>query len=320
MAHRATACINSHKFTPFHIFFGREMRVCTDTLMNFTPTQGTGDVNSYMRTMEEKIKILHQLATENIKTGQEMYKKQYDKKALPCKFSPGEKAWLKSPSALTEGTSKKMQILFNKLIEIKEQIGENTFIVRDPETKIEIKGPVHIDNLRKFRKDILHESEPETESHETSIKDKKGKKLAKQNKIIIDQDSEVTDPPTTEVGSGEKADELLSRPEPPTKKSYKKDKAKILNGQQQTSDSELVESENKATTDKDRLKLKDSEEQYQKLNNEEVTVKQGMITRQRAKELKTKDPNEQKWRLASIKRGREILNRKRLKIKNRQFS
>src|SRR3989442_10752327 len=137
----------SSKFTHFEIFTGRKMNLPIDSMIQFQPAQGSGDVNTYMRQMEERIQLLHKIATENIQFSQQQYKKQYDKNATACDYAVGTKVWLYTPTQLKKGTSKKMQIKYNKLVCIKEKIGDNSYKVIDNATGVELKFPVHVDNL-----------------------------------------------------------------------------------------------------------------------------------------------------------------------------
>src|SRR2546425_1829365 len=64
-AHRSTTSVSSTKFSPFQLFTGRTMNLPLDSMIHFTPTEGPGDKNDYMRTLEERIKIMHKIANEN---------------------------------------------------------------------------------------------------------------------------------------------------------------------------------------------------------------------------------------------------------------
>ena len=61
-AHRATVSIYSTKFSPFEIFTGRKMNAPLDGMIHFESTKGSGDVNAYMRILEERLEIIHKIA------------------------------------------------------------------------------------------------------------------------------------------------------------------------------------------------------------------------------------------------------------------
>ena len=60
-----------------------------------------------------------------------------------------------SPTQLKAGTSKKMQIKYNRLVQIKEKLGDNSYHVIDCSTGEELKFPVHVDNLREYIPDAV---------------------------------------------------------------------------------------------------------------------------------------------------------------------
>src|SRR6267154_411324 len=56
-----------------------------------------------------------------------------------------------SANQLKAGTSKKMQIKYNRLVTITEKLGDTTYKVTDTVTGEELKFPVHVDNLRAYK-------------------------------------------------------------------------------------------------------------------------------------------------------------------------
>lgn len=149
-SHRSTVSIYSTGFTPFSMFTGRTMNLPLDEMIAFTPTEGSTDANSYMRSLEDRIKIMHEIATANVQEAQERMKTSYDKKATKVVYPVGMKLWVYKPSQLPVGSSKKMQIKYNQLVRIKEKIGDNSYIVIDDQTGKEIKFPIHVDNFREY--------------------------------------------------------------------------------------------------------------------------------------------------------------------------
>src|SRR6267154_2325330 len=156
-AHRSTVSIYSTQFSAFELMFGRKMMLPADPALTPKIVVGTGSIPDYMRTLGERVKILHQLANENILASTEVYKKQYDKQAKPCEYSEGEQVWMYAPSQLPAGKSKKMQINFNKLVTIKEKVGDTTYRVIDSKTKQEVRSLIHVDNLRSYKKELTKE-------------------------------------------------------------------------------------------------------------------------------------------------------------------
>src|SRR6201995_247168 len=72
-----------------------------------------------------------------------------------------------SPTQLKAGTSKKMQIKYNRLVSIKEKLGENSYKVTDCTIGEELKFPVHVDNLREYIPTALHADKQAAEVEST---------------------------------------------------------------------------------------------------------------------------------------------------------
>src|SRR5206468_5557787 len=163
-AHRNTVSIYSTNFSPFELFTGRKINMPIDSIVHFEPTEGTGEAQAYMRSLEERLQIIHKIATENMQESQQRYKKQYDKTATPCKYAVGKVLWMYSPSQLKAGSSKKMQIKYNRLVRIKEQLGDTSYKVVDHATGDELKYAVHVDNLREYIPDASHPIDPPSDA------------------------------------------------------------------------------------------------------------------------------------------------------------
>src|SRR6267154_2330859 len=134
-----------------------------------------------MRSLTERVKLLHQIAKENTLASQAIYKKQYDKKAKPCEYGVGEKVWMLAPTQLPAGKSKKMQINFSKLVTIKEKVGDTCYRVMDSNTQEEVRNLVHVDNIRNYKKEL-------TEKDYIDGSFKKVKSGAKNKKILVHEE------------------------------------------------------------------------------------------------------------------------------------
>jgi transposase InsO family protein len=223
-AHRSTVSIYSTKFSPFELFTGRKINLPLDSMIQFTPTEGSGDANLYMSTLEERVKLLHEIATENIRESQKHYKEQYDKNAQSYAYPVDKILWMFSPTQLKTGTSKKMLIKYNRLVKIKEKIGENTYTVVDAKSGEELKFPVHVDNLREYIPEIDNNSggfaakpaEPDQsisndKMKQSVTKDKNPKHLQKNVPNTHDKDEGKLDIHTND-GDSSRTVENISRP------------------------------------------------------------------------------------------------------------
>src|SRR6267154_2751503 len=74
-----------------------------------------------------------------------------------------------SPSQLKAGTSKKMQIKYNRLVTITEKLGDTTYKVTDSATGEELKFPVYVDNLRAYKPESTQPTQSPTPQPPTSL-------------------------------------------------------------------------------------------------------------------------------------------------------
>jgi len=136
---------------------------------------GTGSVDAdrYVKSLVERLKVIHEVARTNEKEYQEKYKQRYDKGAVSTNFAKGSMCWLSTPPKALKGESKKLMIKYSKLVYIKEQLDKNTYIVIDHKTHKEIPHPIHSDRLKKYYegKDDFPERDSEADEEEVEKKD-----------------------------------------------------------------------------------------------------------------------------------------------------
>ena len=153
LAYRSTVSTYSTKFTPFEVLFGRQMRLPLDNCLRLAQTELNPDKDKYMATYLEKVKIVQELAKENILVSQQYNKQQFDKKAKLPEFQVGEKVWLYDP-VTPLGHSRKLQIHWKGPYYIVDQTSDCNFVLRNCETHKQIGYPIHSDRLK-----LYHEPE-----------------------------------------------------------------------------------------------------------------------------------------------------------------
>jgi len=109
MAYRATSANASTEFSPFFIFYGREMRLGIDSELLATQVPGTTTADQYINKMIPKLKLIRQIAEENVKRHQIQYKARYDDNARTFSYKPGDKCWVYDPST-PKGKCKKLKL------------------------------------------------------------------------------------------------------------------------------------------------------------------------------------------------------------------
>ena len=150
LAYRSTVSAFSTQYTPYHIMFGREMRLPIDNELLSQSTVGSSTADDYMRQLLPKVKLIHEAAAANVEEAQQRYKATYDKRATTTDYKPGTLMWLFTPPKTEKGKSKKMQKRYDKLVYIKSKCQGNTYIVIDSKTNFEIPNPIHSDRLKLY--------------------------------------------------------------------------------------------------------------------------------------------------------------------------
>jgi len=150
LGYRATVNVYSTQYSPYHIMFGREIRLPLDVELDSVNTEGATTADEYMRKIIPKIKLIHEVAAENVKDSQSVYKERCNKSATETNYQPGDVMWLFTPPKTEKGNSKKLQIRYDKLVYIKEKCLMNTYRVIDKNTHTELKHLVHSDRLKPY--------------------------------------------------------------------------------------------------------------------------------------------------------------------------
>ena len=125
------------------------MRLPIDSYFKLAETELNEEKETCMAKFLEKIKLIQQIAKENMQISQQYNKQQFDKKAKLPAYVLGQKVWLHSP-ATPVGRSKKLQIHFTGPFYIVDQTSDCNFILRNCETHKQIAYPVHSDRLKAY--------------------------------------------------------------------------------------------------------------------------------------------------------------------------
>ena len=90
--HKTTGC------SPSEMMFGREVRLPVDLL--FSPSdidKGSEEVSNYAKTLQEKIKWVHQYAREHLNIKSERQRQQYNQRLNQRTYDRGNAVWFKNP-------------------------------------------------------------------------------------------------------------------------------------------------------------------------------------------------------------------------------
>ena len=127
MAYRSSVQ-ESTGFTPYHLMFGREIRLPADVMFGSTPDQPK-DTHEYVKELRKNLEEAHELAREHLKTAQKRQKRYHDARGTGNGFGIGDRVWLFN-SATKKGESRKLQspwlgpfVILDKLSDVNYKIG-----------------------------------------------------------------------------------------------------------------------------------------------------------------------------------------------------
>ena len=148
-AYRATPSIYSTHYSPFYVLYGREMRLPLDLDLIPKPTKSK-NIDAYIEKMVEKLKVVRDIAKQNIEHHNKLSKSQYDKNARPANFEIGDKVLLYNPKVPTHHSPKLWNKYYRGPYYICEKVGDTNYFVRDAKTQARINHPVHANRLKLF--------------------------------------------------------------------------------------------------------------------------------------------------------------------------
>ena len=105
MAYRASVH-DTTKFTPFHLMFGREIRLPIDVMFGKTPDP-VQEHTEYATELRARLENAFELVREHTRAAQKRQKDRYDRRASGGRYEVGDRVWLHSP-AVQRGRSPKL--------------------------------------------------------------------------------------------------------------------------------------------------------------------------------------------------------------------
>ena len=105
MAYRASVH-DTTKFTPFHLMFGREIRLPIDVMFGRTPDP-VQEHTEYAKELRFRLEKAFELVRKHTKAAQKRQKDRYDRQVSGGRYQVGDRVWLHSP-AVPRGRSPKL--------------------------------------------------------------------------------------------------------------------------------------------------------------------------------------------------------------------
>jgi len=147
LAYRSTTSAYSTQFSPYEIMFGREIRLAIDNELKPTNQSKRTSTDAYVEKMQSRIKIMQEVAKQNVEDNQKLYKEKYDRSAKPSEYELGQLVWLHTPQ-IKPGMCKKMVIKYTGPFYIAEKPSEQNYLINDCKTHKQIGHAVHSDRLK----------------------------------------------------------------------------------------------------------------------------------------------------------------------------
>lgn len=149
MAIRMSPSTQSSNLSPYHLVFGKEMNLPFDTAL--VPREGLNkDAKAHVSDLMAHLKIVKDIAKENIKKAQEKQKQQYDKKTKEApSFRVGQSVLLHS-TKVPIGLSPKLSNPWDGPFYITAIGPNNTYKLRKCSSHKELKSYIHANRLKPY--------------------------------------------------------------------------------------------------------------------------------------------------------------------------
>lgn len=138
----------SSKFSPAMILYGREMTLPLQSALLPTAT-GRMNVDGCVKQLLPRLRLTRQVALDNIKEAQTVYKKYYDQKSHPKVYAPGDMVWLHS-SYNPKGVCPKLRRKYEGPFVVASCEGNDTYRLRDATNGKAMASAVHVKKLRPY--------------------------------------------------------------------------------------------------------------------------------------------------------------------------
>ena len=188
LGYRASTCVYSTQFSPYQIMFGgRDIRLPIDNELKPTAPEKRKSVDAYVQKLMSKIKVVNEVAKQNVEDNQKVYKEKYDQSAKPSDYKPGTLVWLFSPQ-VKPGTSKKMHIKYSGPYYIVAKTSECNYLINDCKTHKQVGHAVHSDRLKLCNMDRdLFMAEVMNADRDMMVSDREDKVMAEEELVTSEE-------------------------------------------------------------------------------------------------------------------------------------
>lgn len=148
MAIRMSPSTQSSDLAPYQILFGKEMYLPFDT--SLIPKDGMNqDAKTHVTNLMKHLKLVREIATQNIQHARQKQKEQYDKTSKEPNFSVGQSVLLHKPH-VPKGLSPKLHNPWDGPYYITAECPNNTYSLRKCSNTKAVKSRIHANRLKHF--------------------------------------------------------------------------------------------------------------------------------------------------------------------------
>lgn len=147
MAYRSSKQ-ESITMTPNMMMLGREIDLPVDLLYPPPPTETNLPSNEYVVQLQNKMKIVHEIARASLLEAGQKQKRLYDSRISKHKYTVGDAVWLRV-YARPKGLSKKLQLRWEGPFKIVSKLSDLTFKIKKSQKAV--CKIVHFNRLKPFR-------------------------------------------------------------------------------------------------------------------------------------------------------------------------
>ena len=148
MAYRATPAVRSTGMSPYYALFGEDMFLPLDRTLQPKSTLSKS-VQEYLANTLGKIRLIHEMAKQNIEKHQGQYKHQHDKKASPPEFKVNQLVLMRRKK-VPKGFSSKLCKPWLGPYYIEQVHQNNSYSLRDLTTHKRLQNRQHATRLKRF--------------------------------------------------------------------------------------------------------------------------------------------------------------------------
>ena len=191
MAYRSSVH-RSTGYTPFHLMYGREMKLPLDIMMGVPDQEEHTSYGDFATKLKQNLTEAYQHVRENLQTAQCRQKEYYDRVVKDSEFQSGDQVYLYSP-ALKPGEAAKFHRNWKGPFTVLERVAEVTYKIQKlggPSSTAKI---VHFNNLKLYKRKAAvdkHQTAPKNQVQVEINTNDRAAQGSEHNKVESDEEND----------------------------------------------------------------------------------------------------------------------------------